>query len=1206
MTTMNFTLSPTLYAALAAGGPGNGTYAYAFAFSGPDPVGQATLVDNGVVRSAGELSLALPSQFASGIVYVVIQQGGDGTLPATLLSGGNPLGNINPISAQQHNYGYQLFEATLSNSQYDQGDISALNTFGLPATYAVSIDGATVTRGFAPGTSGDAIFAALDSTQVFVPNHFPSDDRLAIGPATADNRAPFPASDWTAYVDALKANTAVLNDITLVVPYSGGTSLQPAPMLSEYGVRYVAADSFGTDYFWLVPDTSHGATNTDWIRIPASQLMQNIYVQPGPLEVHAATADGGPSPVATFMTSFTPNNADGAVAKYFVSGFDAGYWGGFGTSANPLDPTVTNLNKTWNWNVNYAYDATLTETAIRYTNLLGSGPGTAGGNDRFYDPWAQQIQKVSNAYGYSYTDLVSSGGVNPQIPLWDPAANHGAGGNVSSIDIALYSNSETLPASVGFQAAPPVYVAPSGAHYAPVDTPTHGNLNEIGFAFQFGLGAPALTFSPDDRTPAAFRFYAPGDAQAGADGFVSLSLPVLAGASGTGTPESSIWNILTIQGGPGHWSFASNAGANPYSQQDGQFNLYNLPVTADGSTGWYQLQFGGGDARSVYNIYARNDGGVFQPIEGPGADIRNFVVDHGVGITMAAGTPGYYTLNFAPGGAMTYSVDTFSPTTGSSGNTPPPATGGGTTGGTGGGAVGSGLVMVNGSIGFDPLLGVVTLAAAAGANHDGTPHAASSFGLSHVDARFVPGQATAFDLKVDAGDAVGDGVQLAISYDFTGDGSVDRIETWHYFATNNTSGWESYGNQAGLLSASGAAMQDLVGGSVGVSLWSAIGNHAVMVDLAHASLSLPFGAAGGSTSPTPPPTPTPTPTPTPVPPATTPTGNGLVLDSGAVRFDPAHDTVSLASSNGVNHDGTPHDVASFALSGVTASYLGTRQAGFKLMVDAGAHVGDAVQAAISYDFDGNGSIDRTETWHYFATDDTSGWQAYGSQSGLLSVSGAALRDLVGGTIKVDLWTAIGATPVDVNLAQSSLDLPFAFGTTGSGTTPQPQPQPLPPPLPTGDASTFAVSQGTAGLTLATRGDATIASAGGGRFVDQPHEATVFKAEGLHAQYAGGASTFRLPLDAGTGIANGTQLRLSFDFDGNGSTDRMETWQYFETDNASGWETYTQARGLNAATGAYADFTGGSVRAEVWNVIGSTPVTLHDGASLVLPYSHWVA
>ena len=116
---------------------------------------------------------------------------------------------------------------------------------------------------------------------------------------------------------------------------------------------------------------------------------------------------------------------------------------------------------------------------------------------------------------------------------------------------------------------------------------------------------------------------------------------------------------------------------------------------------------------------------------------------------------------------------------------------------------------------------------------------------------------------------------------------------------------------------------------------------------------------------------------------------------------------------------------------------------------------------------------------------------------------------------------------------------------------------------------------------------------------------MFKADGLHASYAGGASTFSLPLDAGTGIGNGTQLRLSFDFDGNGTTDRTETWQYFETNNAVGWESYTQARGQNSAAGAYADFTGGSVTAEVWNAIGNGPVTLHEGATLVLPYTHWL-
>ena len=139
MTTMNFTLSAALDGTVTAGGAGNGVYAYAFAFSGADYVGQTTLVSNGVVQSASNLSLALPDNFPSGTVYVVVQEGGDGTLPGTLISGGNPLGNINPINAQEHNYSYQLFEATLSNSKFDQGDISALNYF-IAEKYVRAID----------------------------------------------------------------------------------------------------------------------------------------------------------------------------------------------------------------------------------------------------------------------------------------------------------------------------------------------------------------------------------------------------------------------------------------------------------------------------------------------------------------------------------------------------------------------------------------------------------------------------------------------------------------------------------------------------------------------------------------------------------------------------------------------------------------------------------------------------------------------------------------------------------------------------------------------------------------------------------------------------------------------------------------------------------------------------------------------------------
>ena len=120
-----------------------------------------------------------------------------------------------------------------------------------------------------------------------------------------------------------------------------------------------------------------------------------------------------------------------------------------------------------------------------------------------------------------------------------------------------------------------------------------------------------------------------------------------------------------MNGGPGAWSISAS-GAPPA----GQFNLNYLPVTADGSTAWYQIVFGGTGQETVYNIYAKSNGsGAFLPIFGTGSDPNNFVVDHGLGygpgqgVSQATGQPAgqtNYAVNFAPSGVMTYNINTFS------------------------------------------------------------------------------------------------------------------------------------------------------------------------------------------------------------------------------------------------------------------------------------------------------------------------------------------------------------------------------------------------------------------------------------------------------------------------------------------------------------------------------------------------------------------
>jgi len=623
-TTMNFVLSPTLLNHLTSGGSGNGVYAYAFAFEGANliPGGAVTLVNNGVAAGAPSVALTTASHttFTSGKIYIVVQQTGPGGT-SNLASTVTHVGDINSIDSVARNYRFDLLEATLSNSASDVADISAINQFGSTLTLAVQYQGGlTDTRGYA--VSGQAIDTAITGmspagiqNQVFTaPGNTPLNElRNVIVPGNNFSPNPIPGSDWTSYVNAFKS---FAGNIEIVSTFNG-SPLQPRAALSVYKAEYDA----GTNSFWLVPDTAHGSMSTDYINIAAQDLVGNIYLQTGKLTVHAGSKTG----TATTFDSFTPNNAAGDVAKFFVAGFDAGFWGAKGNSVNPKDSSILNLSETWNWNANYAYNAIL-NPAVGYSNTLGSGAGTPTGQNRFYDPYAAEFFKNSNAYGYSYTDLISGGGgINPAISLWDKASN----ANVQTVNVTLFDLGET-PSS-GFKTGNTGYLAPVGADYLPATT---NSTNQLQFTFGFSVGSTLL--APSKDTPITFRFYAPGDAQAGADGFVALSL-----AKGD-------WYYYQITKNGGQWQLVPT---NPGGQA-GFFDIQNVPLTADGSPAWYQLLFGDVHSTSIYNIYATSAGGVFTSV----------TADHGVEVTtFGAGNVG---LNFAPGGSMTYDPATFQAPTG--------------------------------------------------------------------------------------------------------------------------------------------------------------------------------------------------------------------------------------------------------------------------------------------------------------------------------------------------------------------------------------------------------------------------------------------------------------------------------------------------------------------------------------------------------------
>ncbi|MBQ1089741.1 glycosyl hydrolase [Streptomyces sp. B93] len=134
-----------------------------------------------------------------------------------------------------------------------------------------------------------------------------------------------------------------------------------------------------------------------------------------------------------------------------------------------------------------------------------------------------------------------------------------------------------------------------------------------------------------------------------------------------------------------------------------------------------------------------------------------------------------------------------------------------------------------------------TIPSAGGANHDGTPYNPLVYEVRNVNGSLKAGSGTAFTLKVDAGTNVGYAQQARVSYDLTGDGTFDRVETFRYFATDPVTGWEDYSSaRQGTHSASGA-LGDLRGGTVRVEVWSALGNGPSTLQVDTGSvLTIPF------------------------------------------------------------------------------------------------------------------------------------------------------------------------------------------------------------------------------------------------------------------------------------------------------------------------------------------------------------------------------
>lgn len=215
-------------------------------------------------------------------------------------------------------------------------------------------------------------------------------------------------------------------------------------------------------------------------------------------------------------------------------------------------------------------------------------------------------------------------------------------------------------------------------------------------------------------------------------------------------------------------------------------------------------------------------------------------------------------------------------------------------------------------------------------------------------------------------------------------------------------------------------------------------------------------------------------------------GNKLYLIDGAavgVSSDLAFIAGSAASTDTMPQASNGAHLV-YEITGVNGTYANGSTL-FALFVDAGTTVGNGIRAEVRYDFDGNGAVDRTETYHYFATNPVIDWESYThTNAGGIETATGTYTNLVNGTIQIHLWNAIGGAASTVRTSatlgegqQSQMTLPFSNLSTGSCDTPTPTssptitvtpsptvyqtptitPTPSPTPLPTPSPTPAAVS-----------------------------------------------------------------------------------------------------------------------------------------------------
>lgn len=577
MTTLNVTLSAALQGELNV----QGVWAYAVYFVNNVPT-WTPLVNNGTIENGGTDAIPLPSPFANGKVYFLIQSQ-DPSQPYDLEKLITSESFINWGSAALWDFRYDSFEVTLQNSPDDQGNLTSVNGFGLPMEVSIPYsNGTTATVGY--GISGSTLVSDIqdiNSSKTFTSTYtlgpLINDFRMAVAPATsvANNspvaNPPFLPADWASYVQSLEGSLA--QNIVISGLFNGaadaGTTAFPKGVWHNGGYfAYQLQWDGSKGVFWLVPLASSQIKG--YIELTPADLENSIYSTLGNAAIYANETDS--TPFATINTG--ANNQWGKVLSEFLTGFTGGFYNQTGKPLNPQLTTTVNLDQNLNWDPVYAFQQNITGTPPSY---------------QAFDPYSEIFYQNSNSYGSGYSDALMSqyakGG--PLISVSEP----GQAQNVPDINLTLFADNET---PTGY--TPPViynYIAPETGGYAIPGTSTSGNTVVLNFAAHVQFNAGLVLADTD-----------------------VLTMNILTSDTGN-TP---VWSTVTFDGSAAgqyglwqNWQITYDSVHNTFvatstgvAQPVGTLLIASFPTATNGVS-WYQLAVGG----KTYNLYTTTSGGAF-------------------------------------------------------------------------------------------------------------------------------------------------------------------------------------------------------------------------------------------------------------------------------------------------------------------------------------------------------------------------------------------------------------------------------------------------------------------------------------------------------------------------------------------------------------------------------------------------------------------